>query len=378
MKTFKLPDLGEGLQDAEIVAWHVGAGEKVVADQPLVSVETAKAVVEVPSPWSGRVLALHAKPGDVVGIGAALVDIDTEDELRDTGTVVGTLQPIRSAEPRVLAEKTTPTAARSKMSPAVRKLAMDLGLNPLAITGSGPEGSLTRRDVEAAMQAKSAVSGFEPLRGVRRAMAETMARAAAVVAATVTDEAIIDAWPEGADPTVRLVRGIVAGCRAAPALNAWFDPAQRSRQLHDRIDLGIAMETEDGLFAPVLRNVGFRTDDDLRLGLEAMKRDIAQRTVPLAELRGQTITLSNFGMLGGLTAALTIVPPQVAILGVGRIHRAARVIDGEIRVARILPLSLTFDHRAVTGAEAVMFLSAAIKDLVGAKPARHAGEGNEQ
>lgn len=365
MKTFKLPDLGEGLQEAGIVDWHVGAGEKIVADQPLVSVETAKAVVEVPSPWSGRVLALHAKSGDVVAIGAALVDIDTEDELRDTGTVVGTLPPIRSAEPRVLPAKTTPTVARGRMSPAVRKLAMEFGLDPGAITGTGPDSSLTRRDVEAAMQAKTAVSNFEPLRGVRRSMAETMERAAAVVTATVTEEAIIDAWPAGADATVRLVRGIVAGCRAVPALNAWFDPVQRSRQIHDRIDLGIAMETEDGLFAPVLRNAASRNDKDLRAGLDAMKRDVAKRTVPLAELRGQTITLSNFGMLGGLTAALTIVPPQVAILGVGRIHRAARVITDDIKIARILPLSLTFDHRAVTGAEALNFLNAVIKELVG-------------
>ena len=184
-----------------------------------------------------------------------------------------------------------------------------------------------------------------------------------IVPASVTDEAIIEAWPSDADPTLRLVRAVIAGCRAAPGLNAWFDGAKAARRLHEGIDLGIAMETDVGLFVPVLRRIGGRTETDLRAGLDAMKRDVTARTVPLSELRGQTITLSNFGMLGGLHATLTIIPPQVAILGAGRIHRGARVVEGELRAVRVIPLSLTFDHRAVTGAEAIRFLNAVVTDL---------------
>lgn len=364
MTTFGLPDLGEGLQEAEIVSWHVAVGDRVVADQPLVSVETAKAVVEVPAPWPGRVVALHGDPGDLIAVGAPLADIESEAGFKDAGTVVGTLPAAVAATPLAARTRPAPTVAPVKASPAVRKRARELGVLIDTLAGSGPDGAVTTSDVEAATGRAPIQDGFTVLRGVRRAMAESMARSGAeVVPATVTDEAIIDAWSGGSDPTIRLVRAIAAGCRAAPELNAWLDGPRQSRRLHDTIDIGLAMETEDGLFAPVLRNVASRTDADLRAGLEAMKHDVAARTVPLAELRGQTITLSNFGMLGGLHAALAIVPPQVAILGAGRIHSAARVVDGEVRAAHVLPLSLTFDHRAVTGAEAIRFLRAVIAEL---------------
>jgi pyruvate dehydrogenase E2 component (dihydrolipoamide acetyltransferase) len=135
------------------------------------------------------------------------------------------------------------------------------------------------------------------------------------------------------------------------------------RRLLKQIDLGLAVDTEDGLFVPVLRSIGERDAADLRRGIEAMKKDVRARTVPIAELRGQTITLSNFGMFAGRFAALVIVPPQVAILGAGRIAERPVVADGKLTAHRILPLSLTFDHRAVTGGEAARFLKAAIEDL---------------
>lgn len=362
MRTFVLPDLGEGLQEAEVVSWHVGVGERVIADQPLVSVETAKAVVEVPSPWSGKVMALRASTGDVVKIGGALVDIDPDGATQDSGTVVGTL-PQSAHESPVVRTSDLAAEPRARVSPAIRKLAQDLGVDPAMIAGTGPDGSITRQDVEARAGTSVGEGAFVPLRGVRRAMAEAMKSASAVAPATVSDEAVIEAWPSGTDPTIRLIRAVVAGCRASPALNAWLDAPRSSRLLHERIDLGIAMETEDGLFAPVLRDVGARSAADLRSGLDAMKRDVEARTVPVGELHRQTITLSNFGMLGGLTAALTILPPQVAILGAGRIHVAVRAAEEQIRAVRVLPLSLTFDHRAVTGAEAIRFLNAAIAEL---------------
>ena len=223
---------------------------------------------------------------------------------------------------------------------------------------------MTSADVERAARAQTETAPAETLAGVRRAMAVNMARShAEIVPATVSDEADIEAWPAQPDVTIRLARAIVAGCATSPGLNAWYDGRTMERRLLKQIDLGLAVDTEDGLFVPVLRNIGGRDAADLRRGIEAMKKDVRARTVPIAELRGQTITLSNFGMFAGHFAALVIVPPQVAILGAGRIRQRPVVADGTVAAHRILPLSLTFDHRAVTGGEAARFLKAAIDDL---------------
>ncbi len=364
MNTFNLPDLGEGLQDAEIVTWHVGAGDHVVADQPLVSVETDKAVVEIPSPQSGRIARCFAEPGDIVKIGSPLVEFETGVQA-DSGTVVGAIAPEKpkpaAAKPPTAAP---PGTARVKATPAVRALARRLGVDLPHVAASGPDGAIMAADVERAAAAIAAAGPLEPLRGVRRAMAINMERAhAVVVPATVTEEADIHDWPSGGDVTLRLIRAMVAGCRAEPALNAWFLGRDTGRRLHDKVDLGMAMDTQDGLFVPVLRDVGGRGADDLRQGLERMKTDIRARSVPAGELRGQTITLSNFGMFGGRHAALVVLPPQVAILGAGRIAERAVAHQGQAMVRRVLPLSLTFDHRAVMGGEASRFLAATVADL---------------
>jgi 2-oxoisovalerate dehydrogenase E2 component (dihydrolipoyl transacylase) len=358
MATFALPDLGEGLQEAELVQWHVAEGDNVVADQPLVSVETEKAVVEVPSPHAGRIARLFAQPGERIKVGAALVEFD-EGPRVDTGTVVGELAAAAS-QPAL-----APAAGGIRAAPAVRALAQRLGVDLAAVAASGPNGAVTSADVErAARAATEAAHAAETLSGVRRAMALNMARAhAEIVPATVVDEADIEAWPRGTDITIRLVRAIAAGVAASPGLNAWYDGRKMERRLLKEIDLGLAVDTEDGLFVPVLRNVAAREAADLRRGIERMKADVRARAVPVAELRGQTITLSNFGMFAGRFAALVIVPPQVAILGAGRIKPAAVVVDGRLLAHRMLPLSLTFDHRAVTGGEAARFLAAAIADL---------------
>ncbi|MGH7031155.1 MAG: dihydrolipoamide acetyltransferase family protein, partial [Stellaceae bacterium] len=263
----------------------------------------------------------------------------------------------------------TPAAARPsgggiRATPAVRALAQRLGVDLATLSASGPGGAVSSADVERAARALTAAGPVEKLSGVRRAMAVNMARAhAEIVPATVSDEADIEAWPEKTDVTIRLVRAIVAGCAAAPALNAWYDGRNLERRLLTQIDLGLAVDAEEGLFVPVLRNVRGRDAADLRRGIEAMKRDLRARTVPIAELRGQTITLSNFGMFAGHFAALVVVPPQVAILGAGRIAPRAVMTDGRLAAHRMLPLSLTFDHRAATGGEAARFLAAAIVDL---------------
>jgi pyruvate dehydrogenase E2 component (dihydrolipoamide acetyltransferase) len=360
MSVFTLPDLGEGLQEAELVAWHVAAGDHVVADQPLVSVETEKAVVEVPSPQSGKIARLCAQPGERLKVGAALVEFD-EGPRADTGTVVGDLS-APTAPPRATAAPPAGIAVRA--TPAVRALAQRLGVDLKDVTATGPGGAVTSADVERAARALTDAGPAEALSGVRRAMAVNMTRShAEIVPATVSDEADVEAWLPGGDTTIRLVRAVVAGCTAVPDLNAWYDGRTMERRLIKQIDLGLAVDTGDGLFVPVLRNVGGRDAADLRRGIEAMKRDLQARSVPVAELRGQTITLSNFGMFGGRFAALVIVPPQVAILGAGRIAPRAVVVDGKLVAHRLLPLSLTFDHRAVTGGEAARFLRAAIEEL---------------
>ncbi len=367
MKVFKLPDLGEGLTDAEIVTWHVAPGDHVVKDQPLVSVETDKAVVDIPAPWPGDVAQLFAEPGDIVETGADLVAFDGEAR-SDPGAIVGTLPPSQSEEkqsPQVADQPSTNLkTGRIYASPVVRQLARERGIDLSIIRGSGPDGAITTRDLEQQGNIPGDNVRVERIVGVRRAMMRSMSKSgAAVVAATVMDEADIEHWPDNTDITIRLVRAIEAGVAAEPGLNAWFYPERGERWLHQRIDLGLAVDTPDGLFAPVLQNISSRADQDLREGLQKLRRDVETRSIPPDELRGQTITLSNFGMIGGRTAALVVVPPQVSILGAGRITARLCLDQEKVTSHRILPLSLSFDHRVVTGGEATRFLMAVIGSL---------------
>lgn len=377
MSRFSLPDLGEGLQEAEIVDWHVELGERVVADQPLVSVETDKAVVEVPAPVSGTVVALYGAVGDVVAVGAPLVDFDTDEKREDSGVIVGKLDSgsthIAGEAAAAVPERQSAPVSGVRAAPAVRAHARAIGVDIEEISGSGPGGSVTVADIAAIAGGVSApvapsppaFEGGERLRGVRRAMARAMEKShAEIVPATVMDEVDIDHWPAGEDTTVRLIRAIAAACAAEPALNAWYDKASDSRLLHENVDLGIAVHTDDGLFVPVFRDVGHRSPEDLRNGLKRMKDDVRNRSIPPEELRGATITLSNFGVFGaGRHSELVIVPPQAAIIGAGRIEDRVIAVDGAPAVRRLLPVSLTFDHRSVNGGEAAGFLVALMADL---------------
>jgi pyruvate dehydrogenase E2 component (dihydrolipoamide acetyltransferase) len=195
-------------------------------------------------------------------------------------------------------------------------------------------------------------------------MARNMALAGAeAVPVTVIDDADIEAWPAGSDVTLRLVRALVQACLAEPSLNAWYDSHELGRRLFKKIDLGMAMDTEDGLFVPVLRDVGGRDAAELRRLLDAAKEAVRARTIPLQELRGPTITLTNFGVIAGRYATPVVLPPTVAILGAGKIRPQVVAVGGVPAVHRLLPLSLTFDHRAVVGGEASRFLAAVIADL---------------
>ena len=244
----------------------------------------------------------------------------------------------------------------------------ELGVDLSRVTPTGPEGTIVLADVQAAASRPSAGPMPGALRGARRTMATNMARAWREVAhATVHDEADIETWSAMEDVTCRLVRALIAGCKSEPALNASFDAASLSLRENPTIDVGLAIDSPDGLFAPVLRDAASATPPDWRRKIETFKRGVQERSLTPADLRAPTITLSNFGSIAGRYASLIIMPPQVAILGAGRIAaRPVRTADESIALHRALPLSLTFDHRAVTGGMAARFLRAVITDLMGA------------
>ncbi len=362
MKIFKLPDLGEGLQEAEIVKWHVKTGDEVAVDQPLVSVETAKAVVDIPAPFAGRIVKLYGAERDVAHVGAPLIAFEGGDDA-DTGTVVGKVE----VGQKVLADApaaATPLAHGIKAMPAVRALARKLNIDLAMVTPTGADGLITANDVQRAARILADLGPQELLRGVRKVMAQSMTLAHAEVAcATLMDDADIDAWPEGASVMLRLIRALVAACRAEPSLNAWYDSQAVGRRLLKNVDLGVAVDTPDGLLVPVLRNVEQRAPGDLKTALAKLIQDTRNRKVPPEDLRANTITLSNYGSIAGRYASPIVMPPTVAIVGAGRISKEVVAVDGKPAVHRMLPLSLTFDHRAVTGGEAGRFLAAMMADL---------------
>jgi len=363
MKIFKLPDLGEGLQEAEIVRWHVKVGDEVKTDAPMVSVETAKAVVDIPAPYSGKVAKLYGNPGDIAHIGAPLVAFEGDSDAADAGTVVGKVEVGQKVMPAAAAGP-APVTGGIKTTPAVRALARKLNVDLAMVTPTGADGLITASDVQRAAKILAEIGPVEVMRGVRRAMAQNMELATAEVAsATIMDDADIEAWPKGTPVLLRLIRALVSGCRAEPALNAWYDSEKIGRWVMKKIDIGVAVDTPDGLLVPVLRNCGERSADELKNALEKLIADARARKVPPEELRANTITLSNYGSIAGRYASPVVLPPTVAILGAGRISKEVVVVDDKPAIHRLLPLSLTFDHRVVTGGEAGRFLKAVIADL---------------
>ncbi|MGY3260060.1 dihydrolipoamide acetyltransferase family protein [Pseudomonas sp. S1Bt23] len=364
MKYFKLPDLGEGLQEAEIVEWHVRAGDTVKADQLLVSVETAKALVDIPAPYDGVVAKTYGAPGDILHVGEPLLGYEGE---ADAGTVVGRLEGGgASQEDRffVGAAPSTREHMAVRATPAVRQLARQLGVDVNALSGSAKDGLISRGDVESAAQQERERFGGDRLRGVRRSMALNMARShAEVVPVTIYGDADLHRWGQARDPLIRLAKALAAACAVEPVLNSAFDGKSLSIKQHQHLDLGIAVDTPDGLFVPVLRNVGQRDAADLKAGVTRLRADVQARSIPPQEMMGATLTLSNFGTLFGRYANPVVVPPQVAILAAGVIRDEPVALNGAVVVHPLLPLSLTFDHRVVTGGEAARFFKALVEAL---------------
>jgi 2-oxoisovalerate dehydrogenase E2 component (dihydrolipoyl transacylase) len=452
IKTFYLPDLGEGLPDATIVEWHVKVGDNIKLDAPLCSMETAKAVVDVPSPYTGKVTKLHGAAGDVIETGAALAEfepdpnakqraeaestghhhgpkksvgspapddsrkvvasdeggeVDKTGDREDEGTVVGAM--VSGSHVHV---EQAASVGGVKAVPAVRALAKKLKVDLGRVRPTGADGVVTMKDVKdaaangsaavgaAAARAVPAAAGRhlapelpppdaqrtstslagkavrtappsvhangqpEQLKGVRRNMARVMADAhAQVVPTTLVDDADLHAWIGKQDITARLIRAIVAACKSVPALNAWFDGKSLSRTLHPHVDIGIAVDTDDGLFVPALRNADVLDGAGIRAAIKRLRTQVEDRSIPASELSGYTISLSNFGMFAGRYATPVVVPPTVAIIGAGKLSHDVVAVIGGIEVHRRMPLSLTFDHRAATGGEAARFLKAMLDDL---------------
>ncbi len=366
MNVFNLPDLGEGLPDAEIHEWFVKVGDTVALDQPLVSMETAKAVVDVPCPQSGTITQIYGNPGDVIKTGEPLVAFAAEATARvDKGTVVGHLEESSDVSEDNFIVGSGSTSQRAKATPAVRMLAKKLTIDLTTLSGTGDHGLVTREDVQNAADKKvQPPAGFEPLRGVRRAMLNSMVQSHRdVVPVSIFDEADIDNWGEQSDITVRLIRAIQYACQKEPALNAWFDTQHSARKCFESLHLGIAMDNDEGLFVPVIRDVAQQTDQGLRQIIDGYKKAVNDRTVPAEDLKGATLILSNFGKFAGRFASPIIVPPMVAILAVGRLYLGVVSEQGKVAIHRMLPLSLSFDHRAITGGEATRFLGAVMESL---------------
>ncbi len=374
MKVFTLPDLGEGLAEAEIVRWHVKPGDRINADDPMLAVETAKAIVEVPAPFRGIVKTLHGAPGDTVATGGLLVEFEP-DLLADAGTVVGSM-PVNNDDfafgqgsDREVSVSAT-SADRVRAIPAARALAKRLTIDITRIIGTGRGGLVTVEDVlrmtsSATPQRNTTASECDPLRGPRRAMAQTMSASRDnVMGCTLFDDADLHGWHPEQDITSRVLRAIGEGCAAEPGLNAWFDGDSLTRQVLNQVDVAIAVDTPDGLIAPVIRNIRGRSVAQLRRDVDSLKRHTNERSLRPEELRNFTFMLSNFGMIAGRYATPVVVPPAVAILGCGRLSRDVIADEtGNIEAHLRMPLSLTFDHRCITGGEAARFLAAVIRDL---------------
>jgi pyruvate/2-oxoglutarate dehydrogenase complex dihydrolipoamide acyltransferase (E2) component len=365
---FRLPDLGEGLTEGEVARWLVEEGQQVAEDDPLVEIQTDKTIVEIPSPAAGTVARILVAEGEVVAVGTVLVVIG-EDGPAPAEAV--------SAEPKAAeAGCLTPTPVRSggvRATPLVRRLAAELGVDVSTMRGSGPSGRITEADVRgAATSVRLAPEQVaappseregrrEPIRGVRRQIVENLSRAHREVPAVT--------FVEECDFTgVELRRIVPAALHAVahvlqefPELNARLEDDEIVYL--DRYDIGFAVQTEQGLVVPVVRDCATRTVDEVDAEVARLADAARRGALKPDELRGGTFTVTSAGKLGGLLVTPLVNHPQVAILGIHRIAPRPVVRDGEIVVREVGNVSTTFDHRVIDGARAAVFTLAVIERL---------------
>ena len=378
MKIFHLPDLGEGLAEAEIREWYIKEGDEVQVDQPLVSMETAKAIVDVPSPYAGKIQKLHGKVNDIIKTGSPLISFDIETDQTDKKSVVGSLEETLQQWPEeiAIAGRAEPKNASIKAMPAARLLAKEMNVDLQQVTPSGPQGLITPADVKQFMNQQKSLSKsiatdhaimqgkIETLHGVRRAMALSMRQSHQdIVPVTIIEDADISHWPDKIDMTVHLLKALVAASKLEPGLNSWFDGHTLQKKICEEINVALAIDTSEGLFVPVIRDVAAQSDTELRQQIDQFKTEVKDRSIKPTAMQDATITLSNFGTICGRYATPIIVPPTVTIVGCGRSRAAPLIRNGIVEVGRILPISLSFDHRAVTGGEATRFLKGFIDQI---------------
>jgi pyruvate dehydrogenase E2 component (dihydrolipoyllysine-residue acetyltransferase) len=346
---FKLPDLGEGVAEGEIARWLVRVGQAIEEDDPLVEVQTDKTTVEIPSPAAGTVARILVGEGELVPVGTPLVVIGDGAEAAPAEAA--------AAEPAAPAE-------RVKATPLVRKIAAELGVDLGRLAGTGPGGRITEEDV----RRFSALSGGQtprrgpekrvPLRGVRRQIAQHLTTShREVPAVTVVEECDFTelAAARGERSYLPyLLRAVVGGLKEVPELNATLDGEEIV--LWERYDLGLAVQTDEGLVVPVLREADAKSLDELEAEARRLAEGARAGTLEPQELKGSTFTVTSAGKLGGLFATPLVNHPEVGILGLHRIAPRAAVVDGEVVVREIGWLACTFDHRVVDGARASTFL----------------------
>ena len=411
---FILPDLGEGVHEAEIISWKVKAGDRVEEHQTLAEMETDKALVEVPSPWSGVIEKLHGKEGEIIEVGSVLVsykadngeaaatapaveEISTESE--DAGTVVGSVDSSLVVSDRLTRrnqeEHTADSNGKALATPAVRRVARELAVNIDEIPGTGRGGRVTVGDVhtftgsspQAAAPAPVAptsppapisadgIAERIPFRGVRRKIAEALSRSIrTAVHFTVMDEADVTALDAKRHEYAAVMGAklsflpfiVIAVCRALkehPSLNANVDDQKQEILVKSVTNLGIAVDTDHGLMVPVIPSA-----DALSISqIDGVVADLAtrcrDRSIPRENLIGGTFTVSNAGSVGGMFTTPIINYPEVAILGIGRAKERVLVKDGKFYAGKVMPLSLSCDHRVVDGAEGARFLQTLMKLL---------------
>jgi pyruvate dehydrogenase E2 component (dihydrolipoamide acetyltransferase) len=404
---FKFPDIGEGLTEGEIVRWLVNEGEEVKEGQPLVEVETDKALAEIPSPKTGIILKILAKEKEIVKVGQVIVIFGEKGEVLEAPSprpksvgVVGELEEAPEEGLMVATQiepsKPTRVSEYALATPAVRALAKELGVDINKLRGTGPEGRVLEKDVRQLAEGKEKpveevkkpvkVKKYDlygyveriPLRGVRRSIAKAMVKSKYTAPhVTAMDEADVTAlWrirekekkaaeKKGIKLTILpfIIKAVIAGLTEHPYLNASLDDENEEIILKKYFNIGFAADTPEGLMVPVVKNAKDKSILQLAQELTQLVEKARNRTIDLADLKGGTFTISNYGALGGIYATPIINYPEVAILGVGKIKDIPVVRNGKVVVRKILSLALSFDHRVVDGGEGARFLNTVIARL---------------
>lgn len=399
---FTFPDVGEGITEGELLQWLVKAGDTVKEDQIVAKMETDKAVVEIPSPKSGTVLSLNVAEGATVKVGEVMMVIGEKGEQitapppKKAGSVsvVGFLEEaeqVLTGKKEIFEEKVVEDV---KALPRVRKLAAQLKVDLTAVSATGKDGQITEEDVQNAAKTKpvsapKVVKKYDlygyvehlPLKGMRKTIAKNMVESVRETASVTHTEEVdiselvkirekekVKAAKEGVKLTYLpfVIKALIAGLKKHPYLNSSIDTNEEGSQeiiLKKYYNIGVGVDTPDGLLVFVIKGADQKSMLQLGKEIEDLAEKARQRTIDIGDLKGGTFTITNYGSVGGLFGTPIINPGECAILGIGRIVEKPLVVHGEIQIRNVLPLSVTFDHRIVDGAEVARFVNTLMEHL---------------